>query len=210
MGIPVASILILIFILWLQYEIRKSGKVSKNSLDHFWLKENDSNLVRRKDISQLEYLSVSLDKLPMEDHADDTINSYRDTIKKYAERKMINLSGKTNTELKFEFGAANLNLLSSYDNNYTAFVSMLQKWAVRLKEQGYTSDAQAVLEFSIYSCLTDVTNAYRMLNEIYLNQNNSEKTDALIEIIYKTKIKDKDKLIEELKSMSLRNSYQYL
>jgi hypothetical protein len=205
MGIPVASILILIFILWLQYEIRKGGKVSKKSLELFWLKENDSNLVRRKDISQLEYLAVTLDHLPMEDNADDTINSYRDTIKKYAERKMINLSGKTNTELKFEYGVANFNLLSSYDNNYTAFVSMLQKWAVRLKEHGYTIDAQAVLEFSIFSCLTDVTNAYRMLSEIYHYQNNSEKTDTLIEIINKTKIKDKDKLIKELKSITLRN-----
>jgi hypothetical protein len=190
----------------LQYEIRKGGKVSKKSLELFWLKENDSNLVRRKDISRLEYLSVTLDHLPTEDHEDDTINSYRDTVKKYATRKMINLSGITNTELKFEYGVANFNLLSSYDNNYTAFVSMLQKWAGRLKEHGYITDAQAVLEFSIFSCLTDVTNAYRMLSEIYHYQNNSEKTDALIEIINKTKIKDKDKLINELKSISLRNN----
>lgn len=205
MGIPVASILLLIFILWLQYEIRKGGKVSKKSLDLFWSKEHDSNLARRKDISQLEYLNVTLDHLPMEDYEDDTINSYRDTIKKYAERKMINLSGKTNTELKFEYGVANFNLLSSYDNNYTAFVSMLQKWAGRLKDRGYISDAQAVLEFSIFSCFTDVTNAYRMLVEIYHRQNNSDQMDALIEIIHKTQIKDKEKLIEELKSISLRN-----
>ncbi len=204
MGIPVASILLLIFIIWLQYEIRKSGKVSKKSLELFWLKEHDSNLARRKDISQLEYLTVNLDHLPMEDHEDDTINAYRDTIKKYAERKMINLSGKTNTELKLEYGVANFNLLSSYDNNYTSFVSMLQKWASRLKDNGDTSDAQAVLEFSIFSCLTDVTNAYRMLTEIYHDQNNSEQIDALIEIIHKTKIKDKEKLIEELKSISPR------
>jgi hypothetical protein len=202
MGIPVASILILIFIVWLHYEIRKDGKISKKSLDLFWLKEQDSNLARRKDISQLDYLNVTLEHLPMEEHEDDTINSYRDTVKKYSERKMINLSGKTNTELKFEYGVANFNLLSSYDNNYTAFVSMLQKWAGRLKEHGYTNDAQAVLEFSIFSCHTDVTNAYRMLNELYHNQNSTEKIDSLIEIIHKTRIKDKDKLIEELKSIS--------
>ena len=202
MGIPVASILILIFIVWLHYEIRKEGKISKKSLDLFWLKEHDSNLARRKDISQLDYLNVTLEHLPMEDHEDDTINSYRDTVKKYAERKMINLSGITNTELKFEYGVANFNLLSSYDNNYTAFVSMLQKWAGRLKEHGYTNDAQAVLEFSIFSCHTDVTNAYRMLNELYHNQNSTEKIDSLIEIIHKTRIKDKDKLIKELKSIS--------
>ncbi len=203
MGIPVASILFVIFILWLQYEIRKDGKASKRSLELFWMKEREANLARRKDISQLEYLTVNLDQLPMDDHEDDTINSYRDTIKEYSERKMINLSGKTNTELKLEYGVANFNLLSSYDSNYTAFVSMLQKWAGRLKDRGHISDAQAVLEFSIFSCLTDVTKAYRMLAELYQQQNRSEQIDAIIDIIPKTKIKDKEVLIEELKSKTL-------
>ncbi len=206
MGIPIASILVLIFVLWLHYEIRKDKKSSQKSLDLFWQKENDSNLTRRKDISELDYLSVTLDHLPMQDHEDDTINSYRDTIRKLSEQKMINLSGKTNTELKLEYGAANFNLLSSYDNNYTAFVSMLQKWAGRLMDRGYTLDAQAVLEFSIFSSHTDVTTAYRMLTEIYHKLNCFEKIDALIETIYNTKIKDKDQLIKELKAFALSDN----
>lgn len=200
-----ASILILIFVLWLHYEIRKGRKISKKSLELFWQKERESNLVRRKDISQLEPLSITLDQLPMHDHEDDTLNSYRDTIQKLAERKMMNLSDKTNTELKFEYGISNFNMLSSYDNNYTAFVGMLQKWATRLKDRGFLSESQAVLEFSIFSCLTDVTNAYRMLTNLYLQQNCSEEIGALIDIIHKTNIKDKEKLIEELKSLSQCN-----
>lgn len=198
MGIPVLSILLLIFIVWLRYEIRKGGKLSKKSLDLFWQKEHDSNLSRRKDISQLHYLSVSIDHLPLQDHEDDTINSYRDTVCKLSTNKMINLSGYTNTDLKFEYGVANFNLLSSYDNNYTAFVSMLQKWASRLKNCGYLADAQAVLEFSIFSCSTDVIAAYRMLTHIYLEQKSTEKISALIEFLHSTSIKDKEKLLEEL------------
>jgi hypothetical protein len=201
MAIPVASILIVIFILWLQYEMKKSGKTSKKSLDLFWQKESESNLTRRKDITQLIYLTVSLDSLPMQDLEDDTLNSYRDTIRKYAARKMVNLSDHTNTELKFEYGVANYNHLSEYDNNYTAFVGMLQKWATRLYNKGYLPEAQAVLEFSIFSCLTDVTNAYRMLAKLYHNQKDSDKNDSLLEIIHQTKIKEKEKLIQELTSI---------
>ena len=203
MGFPVASILIIIFILWLQYEIRKRKKTSQKSLELFWQKEHASNSTRRKDISGLDYLCVTLDQLPLEDHEDDTVNSYRDTVIKLSERKMINLSGRTNTELKFEYGVANFNLLSSYDNNYTAFVSMLQKWASRLKDRGSLSEAQKVLEFSIFTCHTDVTGAYRILAEIYHNQNNSEKINTIIESLQNTKIKDKEQLIEELKSTEL-------
>ena len=200
MGIPVASILILIFVLWLNYEIRKGKKTTQKSLDLFWQKEYDSNLARRKDISGLDYLSVTLETLPLQDFEDDTINSYRDTVLKLSERKMINLSGQTNTELKFEYGIANFNLLSSYDNNYTAFVSMLQKWASRLMGRGYITEAQAVLEFSIFSCKTDVIQAYRMLAKIYSSQNRSDQITALMNAIEQTKIKDKASLMDELKN----------
>ena len=200
MNIPVASVLVLIFILWLNYEIKKNNKASKSSLDHFWQKEKDANLTRRQDISALKYLSVSLETLPMGDHEDDTLNSYRDMIRNYANRKMINLSGLTNTDLKLMYGVANFHLLSEYDNNYTAFISMLQKWAKRLYDRGYEKEAQAVLEFSIFSCLTDVTLAYLLLAELYQKQGQPQKRNELIDIIPQTKIKDKEKLMEELNS----------
>ncbi len=200
MNIPVASILILIVILWLHYEMKKNSKASKDSLDLFWKTEQDANLTRRQDISTLKFLSITLESLPMGDVEDDTLNSYRDTIRKYAERKMINLSNQTNTELKLKYGVANFNLLSEYDNNYTAFVSMLNKWAKRLYDHGYEKEAQAVLEFSIFSCLTDVTHSYLLLTELYHKQGQPQKTETLIDLISQTKIKDKDKLINALKS----------
>lgn len=198
MGLPITSVLILIFVLWLQYELRKDSKFSKKTMDLFWKKEQASNLTRKKDISDLDYLTVSLASLPMEDHEDETINSYRDLIRIYSGRKMLNLCGQTNTELKYQYGAANITLLSEYDNNYTAFVSMLQKWSQRLQDLGYEDDARRVLEFSIYSCLTDATRAYRLLAQIYHCQNCPDKIDAIIEIVSQTRIRNKATLILEL------------
>jgi hypothetical protein len=133
----------------------------------------------------------------MEDHEDDTINSYRDTMKGLSGKKMINLAGLTNTELKYRYGAANLNILSEYDNNYTIMVSILQKWAERLYLEGFLTEAQSVLEYSI-SCLTDVTKSYRLLAEIYHKQKQPDKINDLINMIPKTKLPEKEKLIQEL------------
>ncbi|MBP1754731.1 MAG: hypothetical protein H6Q59_1129 [Firmicutes bacterium] len=205
MGIPVASVLILIFILWLHYEMKKNSKISKDTLELFWQKERDSNQTRRKDISQLNFLSFTLESLPMEDCEDDTINSYRDTIRKYAARKMVNLSGQTNTDLKLEYGVANFNLLSEYDTNYIAFVSMLQKWAQRLYDHGHLKESQAVLEFSIFQCSTDVTQAYQLLAGLYHKQELPLKTATLIERIRQTQIREKERLIEELEAYTLSN-----
>lgn len=197
MGIPVLTVLILVFVVWLQYEIRKNSRQSKNSNDRFWEKEKTANQTRRKDISDLNYMTISLNLLPMEDHEDDTINSYRDTMKGLSGKKMINLAGLTNTELKYRYGAANLNILSEYDNNYTIMVSILQKWAERLYLEGFLTEAQSVLEYSI-SCLTDVTKSYRLLAEIYHTQKQPDKINDLINMIPKTKLPEKEKLIQEL------------
>jgi hypothetical protein len=197
LGIPVLTILVLVFVIWLQYELRKSSKHSKDSDDRFWEREKEANNTRRMDISKLNYLTISLDTLPMADHEDDTINSYRDIIRELSEKKMINLAGLTNTELKYQYGAANLKFLTEYDNNYTVLVSILQKWADRLYQKGFLSEAQSVLEYSV-SCLTEVTKSYRLLAEIYHNQKQPEKIKGLIELIPKTKILEKEKLISEL------------
>ncbi len=204
MNIPVLTILILIFVLWLQYEIRKSSKETKANSDDFWEKEKEANLTRRQDISDLSLMTISLSSLPMGDHEDDTLNSYRDTIRKMEGKKVINLFGQTNTDLKLEYGAANLNQLMEYDNNFTSFVSMLQKWADRLYNKGYLEEAKAVLEYGV-ACLTDVTKSYRLLAEIYYSCNTLYKIDQLIETIANTKITDKDKLIRELIAIKNRS-----
>lgn len=200
MGIPVLTILALIFVAWLQYELRKSTKRSKENDDLFWNREKEANNTRRKDISNLNYLTISLSTLPMADHEDDTINSYHDLMIELSEKKLLNLAGFTNTELKYQYGAANLKYLTEYDNNYTVLVSILQKWAERLYQKGFLCEAQSVLEYSV-SCLTEVTKSYRLLAEIYHNQKQPEKIKNLIEVIPKTKIPEKAKLISELTAL---------
>ncbi len=204
MNIPVLTILILIFVLWLQYEIRKSSKKAESGKDDFWDKEKESNLTRRKDITGLNYLTISVSSLPMGDHEDDTLNSYRDTLRKMEGMKALNLSGKTNTDLKLEYGAANLKQLMEYDNNFIKFVSMLHKWADRLYTNGYLEEAKAVLEYGV-ACLTDVSNSYRLLAEIYRSCNSPGQIDYLIETIANTKITEQDKLINDLTAIKNRS-----
>lgn len=202
MPIPVLFTIFIIFILWLQFETRKISKKSKENNEVFWQKETSSNLVRRKDISGLDYITILLDQLPMEDHEDQTINSYRDTILKLSDKKILNLTGSTNTELKYQYGTANINLLSEYDNNYTVLVSILHKWAERLYAQGFTNDSIAILQFAV-ACHTDVTKSYKLLAEIYKAMNTPEKINELINIIPLSKMLHKDRLITELKKIMI-------
>lgn len=201
MQVPAMLIILLIFIVWLQYNIKKSSRLSKKSSEEFWQHEADANVSRRRDITNLDYITLNMDMLPIADHPDTTINSYRDKITSLADKKIINLSSYSNTQLKLEYGAANLPFLTEYDNNYMILASFLQKWGERLYQNGDTLDAIKVLEYAV-SCSTDVPNTYRLLSKIYKEQDDIDKLDILIDKLSNLNIRDKESLIEELNRLS--------
>lgn len=197
MPIPILSILLLLFILWLNYEIKRISRAEKKSNEVFWQAEEASNTARRKDISELDYITLDLERLPMNDSEDSTINSYRDTIKKLEGKKFVNLSDMTNTELKLQYGVANLNQLTEYDTNYTKLVSSLQKWAERYYSLEQVDSTVQILEYAV-SIHSDVKKTYHLLASIYKSKKTPEKIQQLIESIPKTKVQDKEKLIKDL------------
>jgi hypothetical protein len=182
--------------------MKKATKKSNENSNAFWKTEQDSNSTRRADLTNLDYITIQTELLPMSDHEDDTINSYRDIIYRLTDKKILNLSGYSNTELKYQYGAANLKLLTEYDNNYLVLVSILHKWAERLDAKDFTSEAAAVLEYAI-SCQTDVTKSYKLLANIYKKQNTPEKINHLMSIIIQSNLRSKDKLLEEVKIIQL-------
>jgi len=190
-------LLTIIFILWLHYELKKSKKQDGKKDELFWKREEEGNLTPKKDISNLDYLTITLDHLPVKDYEDETINLYRDTIKALSNKKVLNLSGLTNTDLKLQYGVANLNSLTEYDNNYIKLISTLHKWGERLYNIGDTKAAISVLEYAVF-CKTDALITYRLLAQIYYKHNDISKIDDLIEALSDSNMSRKDALIKEL------------
>lgn len=197
MNLPVLTALSVIFILWINYEIHKNSRQLKENTERFWNRERKSNQSRNTDISALNYILISADRLPTAESEDGAVNEYRDLILGLSGKKAMNLSGYTNTELKLQYGAANLKQLTECDNNYITLVSILQKWAQRLYDLGDTDHAAAILEYAV-DCHSDVDKTYQLLAIIYIEQGNSDKIKELLDIIPSTEIRCKDKLIKEL------------
>lgn len=195
----VLPILTLIFAAWLNIQLRKASR-GNGSDEEFIRRESRANLSRSRNISNLDYISIDLNRLPLEDKEDVTLNSYRDTIIKLADKKLLNLSGISNTQLKEQYGIANLQHLIEYENNYIILVSILYKWARRLYDQSYVNEARTVLEYALY-LKTDVPGAYRLLADIYRQQNEPDKIEALISQLSDINIHDKEKLIHNIKEL---------
>lgn len=93
--------------------------------------------------------------------------------------KMLNLSGITNTELKLEYGAANLDELSAYDANFTEFVSAVNIYAQELLADGQKNAAKGLLELAV-SYHADAISIYTTLADLYKQDGQATQIQNLI------------------------------
>jgi hypothetical protein len=95
-------------------------------------------------------------------------------------KRILNLTGKTSTDLKLEYGAANLSALSEYDDNYLLLVRTLQQYAEVLHSEGHTDDAVTVLEYAV-NIGSDIKATYMLLADIYNERGLTDSIKSLIE-----------------------------
>ena len=134
----------IVFCLVLNFYIRRNDSTQQKVMDEFWDKERKSNAVRKKDISKLDYIIIPLDKIPVK-----LETSTEKAIFALAEQPMLNLIGISNTDLKLEYGTANLEILTQYENNFLDFVALLPDYTLELSGAGEKEAALMLLEFAV-------------------------------------------------------------
>lgn len=171
---------LIVFCLLIAYENRKHGKMEEKWEKDFWDREAKANSTRKKPLNNLDYITIPFETLPMNAMKEiPAVAEYHTLLHNLASRKIVNFTGCTNTDLKLEYGTANITCLSEYDQNYTLLVRTLQDWAEALYKGGFEKEAQAVLEFAVFSARTDVSRSYYLLADIYDNQGYPAKKAAL-------------------------------
>ncbi len=177
MILPFAIILLSVFSLLRN----RSQRSMKESQDAFWEKEQRANRTRRQDISQLDYIQIPLDTFPIGACTDPGLSDLEQTLQTLSSRKILNLSGISNTDLKLQYGAANLNILSD--------------WLLAL---GRWQDAVRVLEFGV-ACGSDVSKNYTLLGNVYREHGETGKLNELTEIVRSSDMLLKDTILKQLK-----------
>ncbi len=168
----------LIFIVWLTYEMKKSGRqqIEKDTL--FWEKESAANATRRVPIEKIPFLTIPLDTFPLHKYEDEKLREYEQTLLTLSTKKILNVTGKTATDLKEQYGPANLSLLDECDTNFTELAQTLVNYGTRLHELNHDDESILVLEYGI-DILTDISANYKLLAELYLKEHQPEKISEL-------------------------------
>lgn len=148
--------------------------------DSFWEREQKANFVRRQDISGLPYINIPLEDFSIGAFTDEELNQIENTLQTFHDKKILNLNGQTNTDLKLQYGPANLPLLTEYDQNFTDMLQLLTRYINRLLELEQTEAALPVLKFCIEAG-SDISSHYVQLAEYYKSKGQLDKIDALKE-----------------------------
>lgn len=158
----------------------RASESERNQSKQFWQLEHEANHTRRKDISNLNYIKIPLERLPFQETSDPKLREYQDKIHLLSEKKILNLSGMTNTDLKRTYGVANLDVLSDCDACFTELIRTISLWGQYLYDNGQEKAAQTVLEYGI-QCKSDIKNNYILLATIYYQNGEINNISSLIE-----------------------------
>ena len=110
---------------------------------------------------------------------------------------ILNLTGISNTDLKMEYGPANLNELSEADSNFTSLVRCVNQLGNRFNELGDTDNAIKILEYGI-ECNTDISNTYYLLAQLYIDTNQADKIQNLVDKAASLNSLSKNSIIKNL------------
>lgn len=183
----------ILFGIWLTFVLIRTRRKDEKSRESFWEKEERANSTRRQPLDDLPYVQIPYETLPfdlipetgdetadMRPIADEIADCHR-ILNGFRDKKAVNLTGITNTDLKLTYGAPNITLLTEYDQNYTLLVRTMQKWAELLIQSGHVEEAVPIMEFCVET-RTDISATYRTLADIYRKQGRGEKIAHLREI----------------------------
>lgn len=184
----------LLILLVLKHIIKKAGP-KEDKLKTLLELESEANKTRKQDISSLPYIKIPKDSLPFGRLT--PVTTGEQTVLKLMDKQILNLTGITNTELKMQYGAANLETLTQCDENFTLLVRSLNDWAKASMDAGMTDEARCILEYSA-AIGSDIRQSYQMLADIYAA---NKDTNALSKLRTRA---------EQLSSLSAASILEYL
>ena len=190
--IPFFTIFMVVFIIILTIGLRKNSGAQEEAQERFWQREYEANHVRKADISNLDYITIPSDIFPQEPKTDAEAR-----LKELSGKTILDLTGLSNTDLKMQYGVANLQALSEYDANFTALVVALGDYGKELLDAGRIPEAQKVLEYAV-SIHADSGIIYTMLADIYKEQGQKARISELIASAKELKSLSRDSIVTKL------------
>ena len=215
MKLPVLTSFI-VFLFILQHHIRKGKKAQEQQENAFWNREYSANNVRKQSLDDLSFITfhakpfypltlLGAESCPEFLERNPEVKNILSRLLFLEEQKIVNLTEYTNTDLKFKYGVANLNILTEYDTNYNELITLLHNYGSILEQDSYHEQALKVLEYAV-SIGTDISGTYMLCAKIYQETNQYSKLEQLKKEAENISTSRKDSILRKLQEFHSYNN----
>ncbi|MEE3354725.1 MAG: hypothetical protein VZR32_00105 [Candidatus Weimeria sp.] len=193
-------IVILTLCILLAVRLAKIRKHQAEKDNAFWDREKQADTAIDKDLNSLTYITIPLSKFPLHFSEDDEVMMIEDALEEIATHRMLNLNGKTNTDLKLMYGPGNLEAVQQMGDDFSQMTILLCDYAKCLMQAERYHDALTVLSFGS-SVNSDISTNYMLMGDCYQALHQERKIPAVIEQVKSLHLLLEPKILEYLVPM---------
>ncbi|MDD6381085.1 MAG: hypothetical protein PUG04_05300 [Lachnospiraceae bacterium] len=179
--IPIITIALVTFILFVAFRIRTLRAKEVKRDEAFWERERMANLTPARDLSAIDYITIPIEKFPLSffvENPDEEADMIIDELTELSKTRLLNLNGKTNTDLKLEYGRKNLPEMQQIDERFSRVTVLLCDLAKCFMEKEKYAEAAQILEYGM-SIGSDISSNYTLLGECYKKLGDEDKFSDL-------------------------------
>ena len=133
MGFPILPFF-LIFLIWLAIRIKTLDAKQEQQEKEFWAKEKAAQITPAKDISNLRYITIPIEKFPLNFSNDEKVIEIETQLKELSTHKLLNLSGVSNTDLKLTYGTSNFETMSQIGEDFDKILTDISESYIMLSD----------------------------------------------------------------------------
>ena len=196
MGFPILPFFLL-FVVLLAIRLNYLKAKREQQENEFWERERQANITPAKDISNLRYITIPIEKFPLNFSTDEKVIEIEKELQELSTHRLLNLSGMTNTDLKLAYGVPNFETMSKIGEDFDRACVLLNKYAESLMEANRIDDVISVLEFAV-GAGTDISESYTMLAQCYKAKQMDTKLDLLKNQVEQSSLFLKDAILQKI------------
>ena len=138
-----------------------------DAIKSFRERERRADNTLKKPLDDLDFITIPADDIPAPEPAvNEKCAALIGQLKVLSEKKIVNLTGISNTDLKLTYGAPNLPILTEYDQNFTAACKALYELGCEYQNAGREDDAITTFNIAV-NIGTDISGNYTQLAQMY-------------------------------------------
>ena len=196
MAFPFLTVFIIFLLL---YYVRRTTLTRRREEREaaFWAREEEAEHTPAKDLSTVAYIQVPLDRFPIGQSDEDELMLIEEELEEVSRKRLLNLNGMTNTDVKIEYGTANFETIVAMGEDFDRLITLLCDYAKGLIEADMEKEAIPVLEYGV-EVKSDLSDNYTLLGECYRSLGMEEELAALRQTVESSELPLKDKILDAM------------